>query len=159
LPASQTPAALSAAATTPAAAPTPATPFAPARILVADDSPDNQFVIQRLLKKLGQACDLVDDGEQAVEAARDKSYDLIFMDIMMPKLNGLEALREIRAFKGQNGKVPIVAMTARVMKEDCDSYIAAGANAVLPKPVDLESLRQVLARNLKTRAHSTEERH
>jgi PAS domain S-box-containing protein len=125
-------------------------PPAHARILIADDSPDNQFIIRRLLKKLGQDCDVVSDGVEAIEAVRGNSYDLVLMDIMMPRLDGIAALREIRAFNDQKAKTPIIAMTARVMKEDCETYRSSGANDVLPKPVDLDSLRAVLARNLKT---------
>ncbi|MCM2280610.1 MAG: ATP-binding protein [Bdellovibrionaceae bacterium] len=111
------------------------------RVLLADDSRDNQYVVTRMLKKFGVDCDIVENGLQAVEAERHRAYDLIFMDIMMPVMNGLEAIRQIRSLPRPYALVPIVALSAKVSDEDIRSYLEAGADDVLAKPVTKESLK------------------
>ena len=103
-------------------------------ILVVEDNPINQAIMEELIKPLGARVSLADNGQEAVEAVERESFDLIFMDVQMPVLDGLEATRRIRARIGAD--LPIVAVTANAMKEDCARCTAAGMNAYITKPVD-----------------------
>jgi two-component system, sensor histidine kinase len=110
----------------------------PTRILVAEDSEVNQFIISAMLGKLGYTTDLVSGGIAAVEASQRGNYDLIFMDIRMPDMNGQDATREIR--KAAIRQPTIVALTANAFNEDKLQALAAGMDSFLTKPVDLKSL-------------------
>ena len=114
-------------------------------ILIAEDNPANQRLIQILLKKMGLQVTLVEDGRQAVEAATTRSFDLVFMDMQMPVMNGYEATELLRK-KGMT--VPIVALTANAMKEDKQKCLDAGCDKYLTKPVDRKKLSEVLSRYL-----------
>ncbi len=87
----------------------------------------------------------VDNGSAAVEAARTGGFDLILMDIQMPKMDGVEATRRIRDLKGELGRVPIIALTANAMPGDREKYLAAGMNDYVAKPVDREKLLKMVA--------------
>jgi CheY-like chemotaxis protein len=119
------------------------------RILLADDSRDNQFLVQRMLKRMGLECDVVDNGLQAVDTVERDHYDLVLMDIMMPVLNGIEAIKRIRALPPPANSIPIVALSARAMPEDTISYLEAGAMGTLAKPVSMNDLDQVIGKYLK----------
>ncbi len=117
------------------------------RILVAEDNPINQRIIQLMLQQLG--CDdvvIVPDGQTAVAAAMDATYDLVLMDIQMPNMNGLEATQLIRKHTGRDDKPWIIALSAGVMKEEQDDAKAAGANEFLAKPLNTEQLGKALDR-------------
>ena len=119
------------------------------RILVAEDNPVNQKLALRLLSKLGYAADLAADGQAALDAQTATPYDLIFMDVQMPDMDGLTATRRIRA--GAGPQPVIVAMTANAMEGDREACLAAGMNAYLSKPfrrAELESLLKTLAGGL-----------
>ncbi len=111
-------------------------------ILIAEDNPANQRLIQILLKKMGLKVTLVEDGRQAVEAATTQSFDIVFMDMQMPVMNGYEATQLLRK-KGMT--VPIVALTANAMKEDEQKCLNAGCDKYLTKPVDRKKLSEVLS--------------
>ena len=115
-------------------------------ILVAEDNPANQKLVDRMLKKLDLTADFVGNGSEAVSAARTIPYDLILMDCEMPEMDGFEATKRIRSESTVH--VPIVAMTANAMKGDREECIAAGMDDYLAKPLDLsvfcESLRKWL---------------
>jgi CheY-like chemotaxis protein/HPt (histidine-containing phosphotransfer) domain-containing protein len=112
-------------------------------ILLAEDSPANQFVARAMLSKAGYQVDIVENGQQAVDAFTRGGYDLILMDLRMPEMNGLEATAAIRA--SENGKsIPIIAMTANARKEDVDRCHAAGMNGFVAKPVDKQKLIETL---------------
>jgi signal transduction histidine kinase/CheY-like chemotaxis protein len=116
-------------------------------ILVAEDNPVNQKVITRLLSKRGHRVTVVGNGVEAVNAVRQRTFDLIFMDVQMPELDGLEATRHIRAAQSaaQQAPVRIVALTAHAMKSDRDQCLAAGMNDYLSKPIVPAELDAVLA--------------
>jgi signal transduction histidine kinase/AmiR/NasT family two-component response regulator len=114
------------------------------RILVVDDNPINQIVIQALLKKDGHEVVLVSDGAQAVEAVQAGDFDLVLMDMQMPVMNGVDATLTIRRLAGSVHDIPIVALTANAMIEDVQRCHDAGMNGHLAKPIDRESLRRAL---------------
>lgn len=109
------------------------------KILLAEDNVINQEVISQLLETAGMIIEVAENGRRAVEMFREGNYDLIFMDIQMPVMDGLEATRAIRS---QNGgeKIPILALTANAFEEDRRKCLDAGMNDHLVKPVDMEVL-------------------
>ncbi|MBU6260318.1 MAG: response regulator, partial [Burkholderiales bacterium] len=120
--------------------------FAPGkRLLLAEDNPLNQEVAVNLLQDLGFSVDLAEDGLQALESARSQRYDLILMDLQMPRMDGLEATRRIRELPRME-RVPILAMTANAFADDRAAALAAGMNDHVVKPVDPEALVATLAR-------------
>lgn len=129
-------------------APPPAPVFAPGmHLLLAEDNELNQEVACELLRAMGFTVDVANDGLAAVAQARVRHYDLILMDIQMPRLDGLQAARQVRALPG-HAHTPIVAMTANAFAEDRAAALDAGMNDHLAKPVDPDQLTRVLARLL-----------
>lgn len=114
------------------------------RILLAEDNPVNQKVALLMLKKLGYEADLAIDGLEVLNALERQDYDLIFMDIQMPKMDGLETTRQIHQKWPARNDLAIVALTANALKEDRDRCLESGMDLYLSKPVRLESLKQVL---------------
>ncbi len=106
----------------------------PHDILLVEDNPINQKVAQRILKKFGYSIDISCNGVEALNVLREKKYDIIFMDIQMPEMDGLEATRKIREIYGENAP-HIIAMTAAVMKGDKERCLEAGMIDYIPKPV------------------------
>ena len=107
------------------------------RILVAEDNEINQEVAIEILKASGYSCDVVNNGRKAVEAVESGEFDLLFMDCMMPEMDGYEATRRIR--KRENGgdwRLPIVALTANAMKGDREKCLESGMDDYLSKPLD-----------------------
>ena len=103
-----------------------------------------------MLQKLGYKADVVENGRLAVEAVERQAYDVIFMDVQMPELDGLEATRRIKA---RPGPAPwIVALTAHALEEDRQQCLAAGMNDFLSKPVQLNELTAALDRVPRTNA-------
>lgn len=116
------------------------------RLLVAEDNSANQLIIRAMLERLGAQVDIAADGREAVEAVTARPYDLVLMDINMPVLDGIGATREIRSLDGDAARVPIVAMTAHVMRGDREDILSQGLDDYLAKPVNRTALRSVLAR-------------
>jgi CheY-like chemotaxis protein/anti-sigma regulatory factor (Ser/Thr protein kinase) len=116
----------------------------PLRILVAEDNPINQKFALRLLSKLGYRADLVSDGGEAVEATLRRPYDLVFMDIQMPDIDGLVATYQIRSRLPAERQPRIIAMTAAAIKGDRERALSAGMDDYLYKPVKIEELVRVL---------------
>lgn len=114
-------------------------------ILMVEDNEINQLVERGLLEGYGIAVDLAVNGLDAIEKCKNKTYDLIFMDLQMPVMDGFEAAKNIRFF---DMKTPIVALSAAVMKHDKELTIAAGMNHHLSKPIDIEELEMILSRYL-----------
>jgi signal transduction histidine kinase/CheY-like chemotaxis protein len=117
------------------------------RILLVEDNPVNQRLAVKQLEKLGFEPALAANGREAVDAWAETPFDLIFMDVQMPEMDGFEATHEIR--RRENGsprRVPIVAMTANARPEDREECLAAGMDDHLSKPVTLADLRSILER-------------
>lgn len=127
-------------------------PFAGYRLLVAEDNPGNQQVVSGMLRALGCEFDLVSDGEEAVRRCSSSPYDLVLMDVQMPRLDGLSATRRIRADADVSAALPIVALTANVMAEDTESCRRAGMTGHLGKPFTLKGLRRILNQHLRPSA-------
>jgi len=118
---------------------------APWRILVAEDHPVNQLLIDRMLRKMGCEVRLVGDGHEAVEVLAVDEFDLVLMDCQMPRVDGYEATRRVRAGAGRQPTIPIVALTANAMKEDEQRCLDAGMDAYLTKPLRSQRLVRTLA--------------
>ncbi len=117
------------------------------RILLAEDNPVNQKVVSTMLQRRGHEVSLVNNGREAVESCRQKRYDLIFMDIQMPEMDGFEALASIRTWeKGENRSslTPVIALTAHAMKGDQELCLDAGFDGYLTKPVSSADLDKVV---------------
>jgi CheY-like chemotaxis protein/signal transduction histidine kinase len=113
-------------------------------LLLTDDDLRNTFALSKLLKKHGMNIVIADNGQMALEKLKEnKSIELIIMDIMMPVMDGYQAMREIRAQRSLQ-EVPIIALTARAMPQEQEKCMAAGANDYLTKPVDIERLLTLL---------------
>jgi len=133
------------------AGPEPDRPPGRRRILVADDAPTMRVLLESLMTRDGHACDLVEDGNEAVAAVRARDYDAVLMDVQMPRLDGLEATRLIRREEGPRGRVPIVFVTASAMAGDEELFLAAGGDGYVRKPIAPDSLRGALAKALDRR--------
>jgi CheY-like chemotaxis protein len=116
----------------------------PLAILVAEDNPINQTLAIRTLNKLGYTTDIAPNGCDVLEQLSNKSYDLIFMDVQMPEMDGLQATRAIRRdFKKQP---VIIAMTANAMIEDKENCLQAGMDDYISKPFKLETIKEVISK-------------
>ncbi len=117
-----------------------------ARILLVDDSPDNQLLFSRILKAAGAQVEIAENGQQAIDkASLALSYDLIIMDIRMPIVDGYEATRRIRELGFQG---PIIALTAHAVVGEEERCRAAGCSDFQLKPIDRYSLLSAAARSL-----------
>lgn len=113
---------------------------------MADDNPTNQLVALRMLEKLGYSAQAVSDGREAIEALESMPYDLVFMDVQMPVMDGFEATRAIRdgTAKVPDPAIPIIAMTAHAMKGDRERCLDAGMDDYVSKPLMSQALQDVL---------------
>ena len=117
------------------------------RILLVEDEPINREIMVEYLEDCGQRIDIAEDGVVAVELASRNRYDLILMDVQMPRLDGLAATRQIRQLAA-GGDVPIIALTANAFAEDRQRCLAAGMNDFVAKPVQPATLFSLLVRYL-----------
>jgi two-component system, sensor histidine kinase and response regulator len=129
-------------------------PVAPsgARVLVAEDNPVNQLVIQGMLAKRGLAADVVANGREALAALDRERHAAVLMDVQMPEVDGYEATRRIRATEDGDRRVPIIALTAGALEGDREAALSAGMDDYLPKPLRPEQLDAVLERWIGARA-------
>jgi CheY-like chemotaxis protein len=119
------------------------------RILVAEDNAINQRVAVRMLEKNGHQVILARNGREALAALERESFDLVFMDVQMPEMDGLEAAAAIRKKeKSTGGHVPIVAMTAGAMQGDRDRCLDAGMDEYVSKPITERELMAAIQRTL-----------
>ena len=124
----------------------PAAPSPVRRVLIAEDNPVNQEVLRAMVQALGYEADVVDNGADALDAVKNNPYALVFMDCEMPYMDGYDATRAIRQLAGLAARIPVVAVSAHAVEEDAEQRAQAGMTGVLPKPVNVEQLKRVLAR-------------
>lgn len=118
----------------------------PMRILLADDNLINQRVAVRLLEKLGYKTDIAVDGKEALQALMEQAYDVVFMDIQMPCMDGLAVAREVQNRLEPFRRPWMIAMTANALEGNRETCLVAGMNDYISKPVTLEVLRNALLR-------------
>ena len=123
-------------------------------ILIVDDNATNRMVAGALCEMFGCTTQTAEDGVEAVEAARASRFDLILMDIKMPRMDGIEATRAIRRLPGALGRVPIVALTANSDAEAAKIYMDSGMDAVVEKPIKPDRLLETLQMVLEPEAHA-----
>ncbi len=124
------------------------TPFRRQRrhLLVVEDNPVNQLVALGILETLGYSADTADDGVEAVDRWRERSYDAVLMDVQMPRMDGYAATRAIRELEPTGTRLPVLAMTAAAVEGEREKCLAAGMDDFLTKPVDPDVLGAMLAR-------------
>ncbi|MDR1398897.1 MAG: response regulator [Treponema sp.] len=120
--------------------------FPDCRILLAEDMEINREIVLTLLEPMGLRIDCAENGIQAVECFREASgaYDMIFMDVQMPEMDGYEATRHIRTLETAGRRVPIIAMTANVFREDIEKCLGAGMDGHVGKPLDIAEVLSAL---------------
>lgn len=116
------------------------------RVLVVDDNAVNRMIGSRLVQRMGCTCAVAEDGAAAIAAAERGGLDVILMDCSMPGIDGYQATAAIRALPPPHGRVHIVAVTAHALAGDRDACLAAGMDDYLTKPIEVEALREALAR-------------
>ncbi|VAW06356.1 hypothetical protein MNBD_ALPHA05-1530 [hydrothermal vent metagenome] len=132
-----------------APAPTPEAVVEKLRILAAEDNIVNQAVLKNFLHTAGHDVEFVENGLLAVEACKTQEFDIVLMDISMPVMDGVEALREIRFLERERGAgsgVPMIAVSAHAMSEQIDEYLQAGFDGYITKPVKPAELHLEIAR-------------
>ena len=122
-------------------------PCAPLSVLLVEDEAVSAFAVRRLLEKMGHSVQVAGDGLQALEMLSPGGFDLVFMDVQMPVMDGLEATRRIRggACPGCGADIPVIAMTAYAMAGDRERFLAAGMDDYVAKPVNLADLTRAMA--------------
>jgi CheY-like chemotaxis protein len=115
-----------------------------AHVLVVDDNATNRMVAEALCEMFDCTSETAEDGLEAVEAVRSGRFDLILMDIKMPRMDGIAAAKAIRSLEGPEAMTPIVALTANVDPEDARSYLEAGMCCVVEKPIKPDRLLQAI---------------
>lgn len=120
----------------------------PLRLLLVEDNATNQVVAKAVLAKFGIAPDVAGNGLEAIEAVRQRDYDLVLMDVHMPELDGLDATRAIRAMGEAKRTVPIIALTANALESDIEDCRSAGMNGHVAKPFHREELLLAIAAGL-----------
>jgi signal transduction histidine kinase/DNA-binding response OmpR family regulator len=123
----------------------PAANGAAACILVAEDLPMNQELAKAMIARAGHQVVIAEDGLEALKAVQERHYDLVLMDIQMPRMDGITATREIRKLPPPVGNVPIVAMTANVLPQQVTEFLSAGMNGHVAKPVRQRELNAAIA--------------
>ena len=119
------------------------------RILVAEDNPVNQTIALRTLEKREHLPKIAGNGREALTALGHENFDLVFMDVQMPEMDGLTATRAIREQERQNGRhIPIIAMTAHAMKGDKERCLKAGVDGYVSKPVSIADIQKAIAQVL-----------
>jgi CheY-like chemotaxis protein/HPt (histidine-containing phosphotransfer) domain-containing protein len=129
------------------------------RVLVVEDNQVNQVVATRFLERHGCSVTVANNGAEGVKAYEAGQFDLVFMDMQMPVMDGLTATRKIRDFEGWRSRTPIVALTANAMMGQAERCLAAGMDGFLTKPIDSGRLREVLQQYLQTDETTTSALH
>ena len=118
------------------------------RILYIEDNPDNRLLVRRVLQAEGYTVLEANDGQSGMTVAAETQPDLILMDINLPEIDGYEVTARLKQLPGIN-HVPIVAVTANVMKGDREKTLAAGCDGYIQKPIDIDLLPEQIERFLK----------
>jgi hypothetical protein len=113
-------------------------------VLVAEDHPVNRALIERMLGWLGYRTLMVENGRDAVDAAKAQSFDAVLLDLEMPVMGGLDAAAEIRTLEGLAGKLPMVAMTAHAAGDAEHISRQYGFDGYVTKPIDMKDLANTL---------------
>ena len=130
--------------------------FSNVNMLLGEENPVNQKMTEAMLKKAGFHVDIAENGRKAVEAVERKNYDIIFMDIQMPEMDGFEATKTIRSMEKADKKNIIIAMTAHAMKGDRERCIKAGMDDYIAKPIDPKVLFDIIKKWLKPKVEGDE---
>jgi len=125
-----------------------------ATALIAEDNAINQRLIQNILESMGLKTDLANNGQEALEKRRNHAYDIVFMDIQMPVMDGVEATHAILDYEKKNEQVhiPIVALTANALKGDRERFLNEGLDEYVSKPIEMNELLYVLNKFLSSKA-------
>ncbi|WP_068470032.1 response regulator [Candidatus Protochlamydia phocaeensis] len=118
-------------------------------ILVVDDYIINQEMTKEILEIMNCTVDVAVNGKEAIIAYQQNAYDIIFMDIQMPELDGLKATEEIRKLEEEDKHTPIIALTANALPGDKERYLAAGIDDYICKPIKIKDLEIMLKKYLK----------
>lgn len=118
----------------------------PLRVLVADDHPINQKLMRAFLERFGYACEIVENGRQAVDAVAYGQFDLVLMDVQMPEMDGIAATAEIRKLPKGRGEIPVLAITANAMAGQREAYLEQGFDGYIAKPIDADLLQAEIQR-------------
>ena len=113
------------------------------KILIVEDNKINQMVSKKMLKNKGIHCEIIDNGEEAIEIAKNNKFDLILMDVHLPGINGTIATQEIRKF---DQTTPVIALTAISLNENRDMLLSYGMNDVITKPFVPEEFYSIIAK-------------
>ncbi len=119
------------------------------KILIADDYAINSELLKEMLELMECLVDIAEDGQKALEAHNQNAYDLIFMDIQMPKLDGYDATKQIRISENGSKRTPIVAITANALSGDREKCIDAGMDDYVSKPIKGENIEIILKKYFK----------
>lgn len=122
----------------------------PLKILVAEDNQTNQVVIKALFRKLQYEIKVVENGLKAIEAISNEHFDIVFMDLQMPEMDGLTATKLIRKLPFPHNRIYVIALTANISQQDHDECTLVGMNDFLTKPIDLNMLKQSLCTFIET---------
>jgi two-component system sensor histidine kinase RpfC len=115
-------------------------------ILIVEDNPTNRKVLHKILERAGYQCTLAQDGDEAMDLIGELDFDAIVLDLNMPKVTGIEVARFCKAIGGRTAALPIIMFSASVTQEAREESFAAGAQAFLPKPIDIENFLDTLER-------------
>ena len=115
------------------------------RVLIVDDVPQNRLLLGIVCDQLGFQHEPAENGYEAVDAVRSGRFDIVLMDILMPRMDGMSATRAIRGLPGPVSEVPIVAVTTAAAPGEVLRYLSCGMNDVVAKPVNRERLAEAIA--------------
>lgn len=119
------------------------------KILLVEDSEINRKLVCKILSNNNLVCDVATDGQEAVDAVKNKNYDLILMDCQMPVMDGYDATKKIRKIEGDSRHTPIIALTANALVKDDERCLKAGMDDYLSKPVSIEALLSMIYKHVK----------
>lgn len=117
-------------------------------ILLAEDNFDNQELMKDIFETLNYQVDIASDGEEALEKWKNNKYDLIILDLHMPKKDGFQVSMEIRALEGKKSRIPIIALTASAFASDRQKCLEFGMDDHISKPIDIDMLEKKLKKIL-----------